>query len=138
MAIPKPPQPSNSSSNPPPAEADVIEGEVVLDAELLEGESVLEAELLEEPREPPPNGTSAAENNSLPAPMAPRPASSEMFSLDLDDQPPQPSEESFSSVGPLVSLTPILGETITKPAKNGRPPIKITYVRPGEKSPLAK
>jgi hypothetical protein len=37
---------------------------------------------------------------------------------------------------PAVVLPPILGGTITKPAKNGRPPLKITYLRRGEPSPL--
>lgn len=60
----------------------------------------------------------------------PAPASQEeLFTLDLDAVKPAP---------PAFVPTPLLGETITKPAKKGRPPLKITYVRPGEVSPLAR
>jgi Zn-dependent protease with chaperone function len=77
----------------------------------------------------------AAAPPPLPTPLE---RGTEPFSLDLDAGQPAQSEESPSTIGPLVALTPLLGETITKPAKKGRPPIKITYLRPGEKSPLAK
>ena len=55
-------------------------------------------------------------------------AAAALLSLDLDDRGP--------ATPPLADLTPVVGGTITKPAKNGRPTLKITYVLPGEKSPL--
>lgn len=80
------------------------------------------------PPAPPPFAAAA------PAP----PPTDEFFSLDLDAPPPPPPKPNLIALD-LDSPHPIsiFGETITKPAKNGRPAIKITYVRPGEKSPLA-
>jgi hypothetical protein len=37
----------------------------------------------------------------------------------------------------VVHESPTTERTVTKPAKKGRPALKITYVLPGEKSPLA-
>ena len=80
--------------------------------------------------QPEPKLLKAAREVDPPAANPPetRVSEDEFFSLDLDAAKP-------AFVPPFVP-TPVFGETIAKPAKNGRPPMKITCVRPGEKSPL--
>ena len=63
------------------------------------------------------------------------PTQEDFFSLDLDAPPPAPPKEEPIALD-LDAQPSIFGGTITKPPKNGRPAIKITYVRPGETSPL--
>jgi len=65
------------------------------------------------------------------------------FVLDLSspaEPAPAPTQSPPVATGglddPVPMPTPVVGSTVTKPARNGRPPLKITYVRPGEKSPL--
>lgn len=132
------------------ASAEVLEAAPLLDEEILEAEPI-EAEPVEEPLvEPPPPaepdpvfllpGEVEPASEILPPPIvvsveppivdAPVLAASQdaadEFTLDLDAK----------QEAPAFAPTPMRGETIAKPAKNGRPPMKITYVLPGEKSPL--
>jgi hypothetical protein len=135
-----------------PVEAALV-GEMIeaLPADIIEAESVppeeiLEAEVLDEPVEesvaPPPIPPAVQPVVEAPAsPLPSRPViAPEEFSLDLDVPPPksaEPEPPSFDGTVPQLVPTPIHGETILKPAKNGRPPLKITYIRGNEKSPLA-
>ena len=135
-----------------PIEAALIPGEVLhaepldaVSAEVLEAEEILDAEVIDgEPIEEPEPvfvlpGEAAAASEILPppivvsveAPVADATGSSVLaasqdaadeFTIDLEMR--KPEEEAPPP------------DTIMKPAKNGRPPMKITYVRPGEKSPL--
>lgn len=65
-------------------------------------------------------------------------AAPEVLALDLvaptparaAPRPPKPPP------APVVPESPTAERTVTKPAKNGRPVLKITYVLPGEQSPL--
>jgi Zn-dependent protease with chaperone function len=100
-----------------------------------------------------------AKGSSPATPIVPAPAvpSSEVFNLDAEAQHPDPvtfsldaddnkpaaksapksgSTPALSGVAPTPVLrTPAM---VAKPASGKRPPIKITMVRPGESSPLAK
>jgi Zn-dependent protease with chaperone function len=71
------------------------------------------------------------------------PPSGEVFSLDLDEQPAEdavPLEQSASGSEPTPAAAaedPAPAPSMAKPTHTGRPPVRITIVRPGEKSPLA-
>ncbi|MDB5305806.1 MAG: hypothetical protein JWO38_8 [Gemmataceae bacterium] len=49
---------------------------------------------------------------------------------------PRAKPASVAVPTPAAREKPVAAATVTKPAKNGRPAVKITFVRPGEKSPL--
>ena len=104
-------------------DAEVIPAEEVVAAEAVPAEEVIDAEVL--PDEPP----------------APAPEPEPVFSLDAEPAPapvaaevPEPVAlpDSFD-LGSATAPAPIL-----VPARGNRPPLRITVVRPGEPSPLAK
>ncbi len=73
------------------------------------------------------------------------PAPAEGFSLDADDHKPAPARKTDSSAGvqpkpvaPSGAGSGVFPPSITKPASGKRPALKITMVRPGERSPLSK
>jgi hypothetical protein len=104
---------------------DAIPAELV-DPESASIEEIFEAEVLDEPPPAPPEPPPIVEP-SVPAPVLASPT--DEFTLDLD--------AARLPSAPALLPTPMHSETILKPARNGRPPLKITYVRSGEKSPLA-
>jgi len=137
-----------------PIEAE-LEAEV-LEAEVLHTGEVVEAVVAPAPlvfMEPGPAAPVAAARLPTPPPLPPAmppplppppvpaaeiprpPTDAEMFSLDLADYNPSPAAP---AAAPAIATESILTGTIVKPAKNGRPQLKITYVRPGEPSPLGK
>jgi Zn-dependent protease with chaperone function len=103
------------------------------------------------PVPPPPPPPIVVAKPVSPPPTPVQSAGMDLFSLDADDSkpavpamaaraqpsPPRPSGVVAAPAAKPVAAAPV-GDptTVTKPAKNGRPPIKITMVRPGQKSPL--
>ena len=59
----------------------------------------------------------------------------EVFSLDADEAPASPA---LALSGITPALAPCVPAVVTKPAQGKRPPLKITMLQPGEKSPLAE
>ena len=73
---------------------------------------------------------------TTPAAAAPQPAGPELTTA---ARAPSPSAKPAAK--PARPATPPAGEAsegTLKAARNGRPAIRITFVRPGEKSPLEK
>jgi len=139
----------------------VLDAAEVIDAEPVEVEDVAPPSVASPPPPPPePQFVASFEPPSRPEPdpepevqFIP-PTEDEVFSLDLDANKPVPAPEPPQDATPLnfdldatksepppvptpAQIATIFGETIRKPAKNGRPAIRITYVRAGDPSPIA-
>jgi len=113
---PKPPDPAPVAA----AEVFSLDADAIPAAEVVEAEEAIVAELLPEP-EPPP----------APKPAAPAPAGS-------GGVPTPPARPAFGS-GSSASMPALAGTNgSAKAAGRKRPAVKITIVKPGEKSPFAK
>lgn len=155
-AAPSPVAPSPIEPMIPPGEVKAARDAVgdIFSLDVSSSSPVATAPAPAEPKSPPPapKPVSADEIFSLDADELSgrsQPAPADIFSLDADANPPaagsgaipspvENGSESGESPAPAKPAAPAGKEpmTITKPASNGRPAIKITLVRPGEKSPL--
>jgi len=112
----------------PPIPADVTDAEEVFDADevvpLDEAIEVLEAEVLPEEAFAAPPAVEVA-------------PTTDVFSLDADDyRPVRGPAAGDTALAP--ALPPPAPRTVVKPATAHRPAVKITFVCPGEASPLEK
>jgi hypothetical protein len=136
--------------------AEVLDVEAVEDAAPADPFEVVEPVVAAVPSPPPeaalsvvvearpafiPTDTTAPEPETMFIP----PTAEDEFSLDLDAKkpapPPEPPKVELPDDFDLDASKPtaasgFFGETIVKPAKNGRPKIKITYIRTGDPSPI--